>query len=66
MYVIYKNVNIYISKMRNLFLNQLYFGFFQTFEDSMFQIFEVLEETETTRLEINVPFLIFIHIFVYI
>ena len=52
--------------MRNLFLNQLYFGFFQTFEDSMFQIFEVLEETETTRLEINVPFLIFIHIFVYI
>ena len=26
---------MYISKTRHLFLNELYFGFFQIFEDSM-------------------------------
>ena len=28
-------MSIYISKMRHLFLNELYFGFFQTFKDSI-------------------------------
>ena len=28
-------LSIYISKMRHLFLNVLYFGFFQTFQDSV-------------------------------
>ena len=27
--------NKYISKVRHLFLNELYFGFFQTFDDSI-------------------------------
>ena len=31
---IYIYIYIYISKTRHLFLNKLYFGFFQTFEDS--------------------------------
>ena len=30
---------IYISKIRHLFLNELYFGFFQTFEDSIYMLF---------------------------
>ena len=36
---------MYISKTRHLFPHKLYFGFFQTFEDS--KGFEGLEETET-------------------
>ena len=36
-------MSVDISKTRHLLLNELYFGFFQTFEDS---ILEGLEETE--------------------
>ena len=32
---IYIYIYIYISKIRHLLLNKLYFGFFQTFEDSI-------------------------------
>ena len=38
------SMSMYISKIRHLLFKELYFGFFQTFEDS---IFEGLEETET-------------------
>ena len=40
-------VNIYISKIRHLLLNELYFGFVQTFEDSSKLTAAGLEPTTT-------------------
>ena len=51
--------------MRHLFLSELYFGFFQTFEDSM-SLRRFGRNRNITRLEINNKCLIFDVLFLFI
>ena len=69
---IYIYICIHILKSRHLFLKELYFGFFETFEDWIYDL--VLANLSLQRLgrnrsitcwEINVLFLIYIDIFVH-
>ena len=57
---IYIYIYIYISKTRHLFLNKLYFGFLEIFED--------LEETEIQKYNLlkNKCVVLYIYIYIYI
>ena len=59
MYIyVYIYVYIYIYKTRFLFLNDTYFGFFKTFEDSNVEFSKVWLKPKYSRLERNVLLLI--------
>ena len=48
----YKDVKKYMSKTKHLFLDELYFGFFQTFEDSNW-VFEGLQDWKKPKYNLQ-------------